>query len=343
MKIYDHSNFKGTDFYIVFILLLIALLILLIVPLIFTISLKNLIFLIILIIIFYYCGHVLYKMKNDRTILYEIEDENFKFLNQIFKTYDKSIIITGAVRDVDDTCLNVLSNIDSIRKQFKKSTVILYENDSKDDTVNIITTWAKDKKDVVLLLNQVNNVSNRTKRIGVARQTIIDYIRQDDSLKKYDYLLCIDFGTENSSKKLANTIHYAIDTMIENEKIVGIFPSSLHFYDDWPLKIKDINEIDTHSPIFSTIYMWYINKKMNDIYKNAREENAMIKVESAFGGAALYRLKNVIESGTKYDGTYTCEHTSFNLGLTENDPSSILVIHPKFEIGTWTSSYTSSL
>jgi uncharacterized membrane protein len=335
----DSSDFLEFNFYMIIgvvIVLIISLLIL------YFVGLKRTFIMAILVTLIVVGIKKYYDHQKMQRILAEIAEEDYKDANTVFKKYDKSLVIAGALRDVADTCAGVLSTIDSVRKQFEKCTVILYENDSKDDTVNIVKKWAMGKKDVVLLLNQVNEGKSRTERIGIARQKIVDYAKKDPLLRGYDYLLCLDFGTENASKKLSNTIHHAVDTMIDKPNVMGIFPSG-DFYDSWPLRIKGVVEYDVHKKFINQFYTWWINHKMNKIIDEAREKGEMIEVDSAFGGAALYRLKDVINSGTEYDGTETCEHTSFNLGLFEGNPEGILVIHPKFEIGLWTSSYTSKL
>ena len=64
---------------------------------------------------------------------------------------DKKIIIAGVCRNVERTISNIIQNFEKIGSFFQDYRVIIYENNSTDETAIGYIKWAKDNKHVVII------------------------------------------------------------------------------------------------------------------------------------------------------------------------------------------------
>jgi len=174
------------------------------------------------------------------------------------------------------------------------------ENDSVDKTNEILDNFKKKYKNIygqhlkldgkhsTQLCNKLDerNCSNRTKRIAFIRNKVLDKVKKWKECK-YMIMLDLDF-IDFDMKELHNMFN-----IIKNDKrINGIFGMSISnkgfFYDVGAVK-----------PSY----------KLIEIFLKIK----LVKVDSAFSGFGIYKMKYIVDNNIKYnEKTNKIEHIDFN-------------------------------
>jgi len=253
--------------------------------------------------------------------------KNKLFLKGDVKNYfkDKKVIITGLVRNSGNKLYNsILFLYGQVLPHFKDYEVLIYENDSKDKTREILLKQAQkdpkfkvmcgkelkynlDKCEMNLKDTGMRNVSStRINKMAMLRNMYVDEIKKD-KYKNIEYVIVYDFDlnptiTVDSIQSTSSYFHeykqvdaICANTMRKNEK----------YYDNY-----------AYQPFGKTNkYSYnYMNK-----YKSGK--NGLEKVNSCFNGLTIYRRLPFINSlyytyKIKEDKTgVECEHVGFNNNL----------------------------
>jgi len=235
-------------------------------------------------------------------------------------------------RDCADKLLQnveALLNISNIA-QVSDLKVFIVENDSVDNTRNIILNLAaQDNRVIPILLESIDKkFASRESRIAFCRDYLLKYISS-----KYSYgLYCpIDLDLDLDNFRLGT-----IDAFLTSCEIVingfcnGVFPSSFPFYYDiyalraqgWCMSCcwEEVNRFYSRSVFVRLLAnIRYIALRQR-YYLSLQSSNVnLIPVVSAFGGLAVYSLNKVIQTGASYSihtsniaGSDICEHVIFN-------------------------------
>ena len=288
----------------------------------------------------------------DNTII-EFKNKNFNnnklnlkyWVNKI-KSYrdainimkSKSVVITGCCRNNDIYIKQNLNIIDKIGQQFKEYKVIIYENDSNDNTRQTLIENKKYNYDYIFEDNI--NISNRTERIAYCRNKILQQVNISN-YTNYDYLLMLDLDDVLVSGKIISTIKSCF--LYNSTQWDAMFANcSDEYYDIYALRKKK----------YLTTCCWnnvYLSKQLGISHEIAYERcinkyiinypiyTKIMPVISAFGGAGLYKLSCILKTNATYNGyepthvdKQICEHVSFNTTLVKN--SYKLYINPRMLI-----------
>ena len=99
------------------------------------------------------------------------------------------IIFALAVQNCANYLIAVLQNIENLSKYFSEVGYIFVENDSIDNTKEILKSWGADKNNFNLInLDGLKAISARTIRLEIVRNSYLEAIRYDSKLKDFDYL-----------------------------------------------------------------------------------------------------------------------------------------------------------
>ena len=247
----------------------------------------------------------------------------------------KSVVITGCCMNVEKYIKNNLDIIEKIGQQFKEYKVVIYENDSIDNTREILIDNKKDNYHYIF----ENNISikKRTERIAYCRNKILDFV--NTNFIHFDYMLMLDLDDIIASGELSNTIHSCF--LYNTDQWDAMFANcSDEYYDIYALRKKNYlttccwnnvylarrNGIPHYIAYIECIQKYIINYPIN---------TKLIPVISAFGGAGLYKIKSIENS--KYLGVeeshidkQICEHVPFHQSFI--DRGSKLYINPRMLI-----------
>jgi len=257
-----------------------------------------------------------------------------------------NVIIAGTARNVEKFLKGTLKTIDDLRSQFANSKVIIYEDGSTDNTVDILENWksststSDNPSSITLFVNQENSSNFRTVRLANARNHILNYIRKNkEEFFNYDYLLMIDLDNVNEHSSVAKTLSSALSNIKDYPDALVIFASNpRYYYDIWALRWYPIIDFDFVEKVRETgDNRKYLITPLNNILKKinrARLEHKLVQVESAFGGAGLYKLKYLLDPEINYIGEFKeheiCEHVLLNKSLLEKNKDKKLYIDPNW-------------
>jgi len=255
------------------------------------------------------------------------------FKNNLIKNY--SVVIAGCCINAEQFIKRNLFIIDEIGKKFESYKVVIYENDSTDNTRNVLKENKKSNYDYIFEDNI--NIKNRTERIAHCRNKILNHIRNNYS--NFDYMLMLDLDDILITGKLINTIHTCF--LYKPEQWDAMFANcSDTYYDIYALRKKkylttccwnNIHTLMKKGVPGNIAYDEWVTKYSI----NYPTDNKLISVLSAFGGAGLYKLKSL--SDAKYIGVepshidqQICEHVPLHMNMINRGCK--LYINPKMLI-----------
>lgn len=254
-----------------------------------------------------------------------------------------SLAICSIVRNADKLLEKNIPHIEKLRTKFKKSTVIVFENDSNDNTKSILKNWSGNFDNVIVQcenfnqntipkkdLNGVNKFFSK-ERISKMVKYRNQYLEKLRNLNfNYDYVIVIDIDIENFS---LNGIAHSFGLANQWDVVTAngySYSSSLQrrYHDTYALvEIGNEFEAQTEQIIFNNQKKWSF----------LRSGIPMIPVYSAYGGLAIYRyhlLKNikyeVVENLDKRVAI-RCEHFALHQQI-KNDTNSRIFINPEMEV-----------
>jgi GR25 family glycosyltransferase involved in LPS biosynthesis len=220
-------------------------------------------------------------------------------LSNKMKKYN--VIFGGTARNVGPHIKNALENIEKCGNRFNKFQVIIYENDSSDDTRKIMNDNKKDNYHYIFEDNITE--ARRTFRLANGRQKLLDKAKELNKDGEYDFYILLDLDERIESGSYVDTI----ETCFINENWDVLCGNQLNeYYDIWALRRKGefdydfLNEPEKHKSFSGRLKY---------------EPGMLLEVDAAFGGIAIYRMKS-LDDECKYTGDYgdgreQCEHVPF--------------------------------
>ena len=265
----------------------------------------------------------------------EFHDQNLVKFEALGREHlqDKKIILVGIVRDVAER----LHKFQDVSRQLKQMNfdieVFLYENDSKDKTIELLERWSdedswfhfkSEKRDAPDL--RLSTEDDRTINLAYARNECIDWVRKVSP--NSDYVVVIDPDLHDYYVPgLINGVGHLVDKNADamagfsylykyigdyNGKVLTDTPQFTG-YDCWAYRHTDF--MDGHRSGTMFWFYWYVLPIGSNPYQ----------VLSAFGGSCVYKTKSYLS------GIYTggdCEHVNFHRSILEADENFTLYVNP---------------
>jgi len=236
------------------------------------------------------------------------------------------VIIYGTIRDIEDHFLKSFTNIDLLCNYFNNVFIIIFENDSLDNTRNILKEWSlknnnnKIKKHIILEDNLNSKYPLRAHRLAYCRNVILNYIFTNHLNNNYQYAIHCDLDDRFWSlnfDSICNCFQYDLN------KWDAMFPVNNNgYYDFWALRCNDCwfnKNIFSCEANYSETNKEY-TKHLQDlfIFLNNNENN-LIKVQSAFNALGIYKLNSMKDC--YYNADYLCNICNGNKEgcLEDND------------------------
>ena len=239
------------------------------------------------------------------------------------------VVICGLARNIVNYLPSTIQQIEQLANQFKDYRVVIYENDSIDNTQQKLLDWSRENSKVEILSEQLDDPINPMMRCPsrghrMARYRNIYRQHLADHYQNYDYGIVVDTDLPGgwSISGIANSFgHNQWDFMASN----GIIRKQclLHQkefqYDAWAFRQRE-----SYRPL-STKYV-------NHLSWNRGEP--LVAVSSAFGGMGIYRIPAMVEC--EYRGG-DCEHVALHRQMREQgmgrlflNPSQIVYYGKKY-------------
>lgn len=249
---------------------------------------------------------------------------------------NKKAVICGCARDIAEYLPKSIEKIVEIGGYFSEYKIVIYENDSKDNTLEILKSY-KEKLPIHIITETGIDTKYKVRahRIGYCRNKIIEYINSSllDTFKPDYYInidldnICIDLDTSSIPELLE-----------DNSWWDAVFANTNHkpgeYYDFWALRTEK-NQENFWSRYYKREYKLsnFFNKVAHIKYFPKSE--GPYKVLSAFSGFGIYKIDKIKDC--KYDGRWKnkkglrdipqdCEHVAFHRDMREKNNARLFLI-----------------
>ena len=238
------------------------------------------------------------------------------------------VVIVGCARDIEAHLPNTKQKLEMVKSLFRSSKIIIYENDSTDKTLELLSTW--NNENFIKLITEKDVKGIRTERLAYARNVLY----KEAMKHNFDLLIVIDLDNViNDLTSESITSCFNKDIVKEDWAMLGANQTG-NYYDMFALKTYD-NWMDIDLMKCRHIDNLPENFCLSDRYKNIPKDDKPIQVKSCFGGTAIYKRKYLDNcdygKGFQMNGNEKiefCEHVDFNEGVIKNGGK--IYINPKF-------------
>lgn len=234
-----------------------------------------------------------YKKKKGKVIITGLEI-TFNPAYRKVKTSREKILIAGVCRNTERAVPNVIRNAEALGGLFKDYAVLIYENNSSDNTAALYKEWAERNPHVVFESETLAYPApSRTERIADARNKVLALARRPE-YAGYRYLVMVDldFITPWPIEQIVHAIERggSWDAIAAN----GVYPNG-DYYDRYALRTMAM----PFGP--ELLGNWWRMQLENEPIRLTASQ--LIPAYSAFGGLAIYKTASILPFA--YSGTVT--------------------------------------
>ncbi len=237
----------------------------------------------------------------------------------------KSIVLTGLARNVASILPATMLRMEQLGRTFEDYRILIFENDSIDRTVAILSQWAAANQRVEIVSESFGappsvpvRCSNRADRMAFYRRRCQELIRKKYSQMDYVGVVDTDVVGGWSPDGVASTFGHDDWDFVGSNGIIykrkGWYANSTVQYDAWAYR---------QDAAFTPLTTKHVNQMQ---YKRGED---LVSVTSCFGGLGFYRMQAYL-AGT-YEGG-DIEHVSLHRSMRAHgydqtflNPSQIVV------------------
>ena len=248
--------------------------------------------------------------------------------------------ICGTVRNCEKYLEKVFSNIEKIGTIFDEYVIIVYYDESNDNTLEFLKRYKEKNNKLIFYVNRDPLSKYRTHRIAKGRNKCLNMIRSN--YKDYDFFIMMDFDDVCAKELKLDVLKNKLLLTEWDALSFSNSANGLLYYDIWALSIQPYLVSYRH---FNNEKTDCISKMHNYIVEKLRKmpKEELLPCASAFCGFSIYKTdkfincnydgklridlipKNLIRNNilylnsplcfTNYEGTIheDCEHRSFHL------------------------------
>lgn len=234
-------------------------------------------------------------------------------------------VICGLARDVADVLPHTIASLERIGNMFADYRVVLYENDSTDDTLAQLRNWQRTNGRVEILSEKLGKPRwptifsfERTRDLAYYRNQYRDFVVRKFS--DYDFAIVTETDLLGwSYDGLANSFGHEGWDVVGSQGISHWKGRQVH-YDWWAFRALDQPEDWDDDTAFRSMVF--------------PRGSPMLPVASCFAGLAVYKMA-ALRAGT-YDGS-DCEHATLHRQIRNAGFSgvffnpSMVMLYPDFE------------
>ncbi|MCA9197180.1 MAG: glycosyltransferase family 2 protein [Planctomycetales bacterium] len=215
------------------------------------------------------------------------------------------VVIAGLARNVEHVLQRTMARIERLGSMFADYRVVIYENDSEDDSRKMLQHWSEADDRVHVLTEDRHDPVNRAERC-LSRASRMAYYRTQcqnyvlDHFDDFDHVILMDTDLEGgwSYDGIAHTFGQPDWDFVGSFGIIfrrkGLVPNRVVHYDAWAYR-EDLD----FTPLTTA--------KVNRIVFHRGEP--MKRLTSCFGGLGIYRMP-AFQAGTY--GSNDIEHVEFH-------------------------------
>jgi len=278
----------------------------------------------------------LYTPKNAFPVIKEKEIEHEYLTNKGFEIAKrKSIVICGLLRDAENKIKEIKKKVESVGALFGNYIILIVENDSSDNTRDVLLKWSKENPRVTILGCGINVSkcslpkasrkteghhvdASRIEKMVRLRNIYLDYIKKHESLRDFDFMAVWDMDTVGSVY-----MDGVVNTVAQFSRLPNVDAICAYGIYRWgPFKVY----YDTYAHIDEGDVFHIDLKSLHDAKKGlltrySRGEDP-VKVVSCFSGFTMYKIPSIISNKIYYDMTppseanLECEHVRLHRKLS---------------------------
>ena len=239
-----------------------------------------------------------------------------------------NLVVCGLVRNAAENLQQNLARLDVLRPYFRSFRVVIFENDSTDDTKRILTEYAAHRQEVFISLAGYNVNPLAGGPFSLHRIDLMSRFRNQylEKLKEYpdtDFVAIIDldvyhFSTESFLDRFRDTDGWdMVSAFGSNYVDYSLRPV---FYDIYAYVPREEN------PVLGLYFQNFsdFKKQQRKLYTTFARATDLVPVNSNFNALAIYRYP-CLTSGAEYasapctmEGIESfCEHVVFHKQLME--------------------------
>lgn len=278
-----------------------------------------------------YSTNISFMLRPDPTF-----EQEYHFLVQKGREFLKNqkIAFVGLARNLEATIEKSIKKLSEVGKSAKDYRIVIFENDSEDNTRAILHDLEQNNTNICLILEDNNRPHfgpvkdiERTEALAEYRNKLNEYVRQN--LTEYDFVIVtdldfIDFSTTgvyNSFgwlERFRNEIGGIAGNSYEYKYVTLDTTKSLWNYDSWAFRsswwaeLPDLPSMTYYRMLWFGFWIMPVGLPI-------------MPVNSAFGGMAIYKKEYFVKG--VYDG-YDCEHVCFHAHLKKNISNFQLMLNP---------------
>lgn len=202
--------------------------------------------------------------------------------------------ICGTVKNCGKYLNKVLENMKKISSIFDDYQIVIYYDNSNDNTLEILKKFQEKNPKMFFYVNRNLASQFRTHNLAIARNFCLNYVRQN--IQKFPFFIMMDCDDVNCKEINIDILkkYLHIDTWD------GLsFNSKPKYYDIWALSIYPFCFSYNH---FNNNVKYYdiIQNYIDKLLTKAKSENKLVECISSFNGFSLYRTSKFLN--TYYDG-----------------------------------------
>lgn len=203
-----------------------------------------------------------------------------------------SVCICGTIKNCGKYLINVFENINKIIPLFNDYIIILYYDNSDDNTIEILNEYKKKYK-IILYHNTKYFSKYRTHRLAYGRNVCLNIIQ--NQFNNFEYFIMMDFDDVCAEPIKINSLKNGLNN---KDKWDALSFNKIGYYDIWALSIRPYIFSFAHfknpHEVCSNMQK-YIIHKLNNLKKDE-----LLRCHSAFNGFCIY--KSYIFKDLRYNG-----------------------------------------
>lgn len=251
--------------------------------------------------------------------------------------YNYKVVICGCTINSAHYIEKHLDLLHGLEAIFEKCNIVVYENDSKDKTTEVLQSFKRTHTNFEYITE--NGIANKLKHrpliISYGRNVLMKYI--NEKYNNYDLMIMVDLD-KVICKFDRNIIINVLDNYEYNSWDV-LTGNCDKYYDIWALRIcRDIWNIKVHQSLWKNGPIDYDcwlpetggKNRQRFVYENQVHiptNYPLIPVDSAFNGIGIYKMKSV--KNCTYSaidkGKITCEHVAFHKRIKDLNNGKIFI------------------
>jgi len=201
--------------------------------------------------------------------------------------------ICGPVKNCAPYLKKVLLNMEKIGSLFENYRIVIYYDDSNDETLKILKDYQETNPNMLFYVNKKPVSPFRTHNIAIARNFCLNYVRKNKDY--FPYFIMMDMDDINCKELNVEPLRECL----KNELWDGLsFNTNPKYYDIWGLSIWpycfSYNHFENNVKFYDIIQN-YVTKKLENL-----KPGELLPVISSFNGFSIYRTSKFLN--TYYDG-----------------------------------------